>query len=88
MWTRLGVPIFQSPILCMPIPEEMANLLHRCECIPRSSDVKHANKVALDIKLLRSSIAQRDKERAERATLVAQEKLVCTYFPLATQIFT
>ncbi|KAG2482945.1 hypothetical protein HYH03_018170 [Edaphochlamys debaryana] len=42
----------------------------------RSSDVKHANKVALDIKLLRSSIAQRDKERAERATLVAQEKLV------------
>lgn len=38
--------------------------------------MKHANKVALDIKLLRSSIAQRDKERAERATLVAQEKLV------------
>jgi nucleosome binding factor SPN SPT16 subunit len=42
----------------------------------RSSDVKHANKVAMDIKLLRSSIAQRDKERAERATLVAQDKLV------------
>ncbi|GFR48098.1 hypothetical protein Agub_g9783 [Astrephomene gubernaculifera] len=42
----------------------------------KSTDVKHANKVALDIKLLRSSIAQRDKERAERATLVAQEKLV------------
>ncbi len=32
--------------------------------------------MALDIKLLRSAIAQRDKERAERATLVAQEKLV------------
>lgn len=29
-----------------------------------------------DIKLLSSSVKQRDKERAERATLVQQEKLV------------
>jgi nucleosome binding factor SPN SPT16 subunit len=42
----------------------------------RSSDLKHANKVVQEIKLLRSTVAQRDKERAERATLVAQEKLI------------
>jgi hypothetical protein len=29
-----------------------------------------------DIKMLRSTVQQRDKERQERATLVAQEKLV------------
>ena len=29
-----------------------------------------------DIKMLRSSVQQRDKERQERATLVAQERLV------------
>ncbi len=29
-----------------------------------------------EIKALRSAVAQRDKERAERATLVQQEKLV------------
>ncbi len=29
-----------------------------------------------EIKLLRSTVALRDKERAERATLVVQEKLV------------
>jgi hypothetical protein len=29
-----------------------------------------------EIKVLRSTVLQRDKERAERATLVAQEKLV------------
>lgn len=43
---------------------------------PRSADLKHATKVVQEIKLLRSTVAQRDKERAERATLVAQEKLV------------
>ncbi len=41
----------------------------------RCADVKHANKVATDIKVLRSAVMQRDRERAERATLVAQEKL-------------
>lgn len=42
----------------------------------RSSDLRHASKVVQDIKLLRSTVSQRDKERAERATLVQQEKLV------------
>ena len=42
----------------------------------RTSDVRHASKVVQDIKLLRSAVQTRDKERAERATLVAQEKLV------------
>ncbi|MEW5314858.1 MAG: hypothetical protein WDW38_006323 [Sanguina aurantia] len=42
----------------------------------RSADAKHAAKVVQDIKLLRSSVMQRDKERAERATLVTQDRLV------------
>jgi hypothetical protein len=41
----------------------------------RSADVKHASRVVTDIKVLRSAVMQRDKERAERATLVQQEKL-------------
>lgn len=42
----------------------------------RTSDAKHAQRVVQEIKLLRSTTLQRDKERAERATLVAQEKLI------------
>lgn len=42
----------------------------------RSADTRHAAKVVQEIKALRSAVAQRDKERAERATLVQQEKLV------------
>ncbi|EFN58683.1 hypothetical protein CHLNCDRAFT_140286 [Chlorella variabilis] len=42
----------------------------------RSSDIRHAAKVVQEIKALRSAVMQRDKERAERATLVQQEKLV------------
>lgn len=42
----------------------------------RSSDVRHAAKVVQEVKALRSSVQQRDKEKAERATLVQQEKLV------------
>lgn len=42
----------------------------------RTSDAKHAQRVVQEIKVLRSTTLQRDKERAERATLVAQEKLI------------
>jgi hypothetical protein len=42
----------------------------------RTSDAKHAARVVQEIKVLRSTVLQRDKERAERATLVQQEKLV------------
>ena len=42
----------------------------------RSVDLRHANKTVQDIKMLRSSVQQRDKERLERATLVAQERLI------------
>jgi hypothetical protein len=42
----------------------------------RTSDAKHAARVVQEIKVLRSTVLQRDKERAERATLVKQEKLV------------
>ncbi len=38
--------------------------------------MKHAAKVVQDIKMMRSAVVLRDKERAERATLVAQEKLI------------
>jgi nucleosome binding factor SPN SPT16 subunit len=42
----------------------------------RTADAKHAARVVQEIKVLRSTVLQRDKERAERATLVKQEKLV------------
>ncbi|WIA33317.1 hypothetical protein OEZ86_006455 [Tetradesmus obliquus] len=42
----------------------------------RTSDAKHAARLVQEIKVLRSTVLQRDKERAERATLVQQEKLV------------
>lgn len=38
--------------------------------------MRHAAKVVQEIKALRSSVQQREKEKAERATLVQQEKLV------------
>jgi hypothetical protein len=42
----------------------------------RTMDLKHATRVVQEMKVLRSSVMQRDKERAERATLVQQEKLI------------
>jgi nucleosome binding factor SPN SPT16 subunit len=42
----------------------------------RTSDAKHAARLVQEIKVLRSTVLQRDKELAERATLVKQEKLV------------
>ncbi|KAG1678588.1 hypothetical protein FOA52_012595 [Chlamydomonas sp. UWO 241] len=42
----------------------------------RSSDQRHATSTVTQIKQLRSSVTQRDKERAERSNLVAQERLV------------
>jgi nucleosome binding factor SPN SPT16 subunit len=42
----------------------------------RVADGKAAARLVAEIKALRASVAARDKERAERATLVAQEKLV------------
>ena len=42
----------------------------------RVSDGKTAARVVAEIKALRASVAARDREKAERATLVAQEKLV------------
>ncbi|GAB4820394.1 hypothetical protein N2152v2_007440 [Parachlorella kessleri] len=42
----------------------------------RSADSRHAAKVVQEIKMLRGAVQQREKEKAERATLVQQEKLV------------
>ncbi|GMH36216.1 hypothetical protein BSKO_04084 [Bryopsis sp. KO-2023] len=42
----------------------------------RTSNVKHGSKIVQEIKVLRSSVLQRNKEAAERATLVRQEKLM------------
>lgn len=56
----------------------------------RTSDVRHAAKVVQEIKALRSQVQLREREKAERATLVQQEKLVrskvrsCTDMTLAS----
>jgi nucleosome binding factor SPN SPT16 subunit len=42
----------------------------------RTADVRHAAMVVQEIKSVRSQVQARDKEKAERATLVEQEKLV------------
>ena len=42
----------------------------------RTNDIRHAAKVVQEIKALRSQVLQREKEKAERATLVKQEKLI------------
>ena len=42
----------------------------------RTANASHATSIVRDIKTLRSLILQRDKEKAERATLVKQEKLI------------
>lgn len=49
--------------------DEVAMLLNVCASTCAAGFVQ-------EIKVLRSTVLQRDKERAERATLVAQEKLV------------
>lgn len=45
----------------------------------RSSDTKHANYVVQEIRALKRSVTQRETERAERATLVKQERLVLSH---------
>ncbi|KAJ8447120.1 hypothetical protein Cgig2_022849 [Carnegiea gigantea] len=42
----------------------------------RSKDPRHVNEVVAQIKTLRRQVAARESERAERATLVTQEKLI------------
>ncbi|GMH10409.1 hypothetical protein Nepgr_012250 [Nepenthes gracilis] len=42
----------------------------------RSKDSRHINEVVAQIKTLRRLVATRESERAERATLVSQEKLI------------
>lgn len=42
----------------------------------RTSDTRHAVRVVQEIKVLRSNVSQREREQAERATLVQQERLV------------
>lgn len=42
----------------------------------RTMDLKHATKVVQEIKSLRAAVMSREKERAERASLVQQDKLV------------
>lgn len=42
----------------------------------RTSNANHATSIVRDIKTLRSLVLQRDREKAERATLVKQEKII------------
>ena len=48
--------------------------------------MRHAAKVVQDIKMMRSAVVVRDKEKAERATLVAQEKLIQGVCACATRL--
>ena len=45
----------------------------------RSSDTKHANYVVQEMRALKRSVTQRETERAERATLVRQERLTLSH---------
>ena len=45
----------------------------------RSSDSKHANYVVQEIRALKRMVTQRESEKAERATLVRQERLVLSH---------
>lgn len=53
----------------------MTRMIPHVSVVHRSSDNKHAAKVVQDIKMMRSAVSVRDKENAERATLVTQERL-------------
>lgn len=57
---------------CMKMPEAICLK----ELTFRSNDARHAQKVVQEIKVLRSSVSAHEKEAAERATLVTQERLV------------
>lgn len=50
---------------------------------PRSKDAGHASRVVQEAKALQKNVRSRDKERAERATLVSQEKMVTMRVPRA-----
>ena len=52
----------------------------------RTSDTRHAARVVQEIKVLRSSVGQREKEQAERATLVQQERLIKSKVCLPTHL--
>jgi hypothetical protein len=73
-------PVFLCFFYCCSTTYEPAQkfpqLIFLKELSFRTSDAKHAARVVQEIKVLRSTVLQRDKERAERATLVKQEKLV------------
>ena len=45
----------------------------------RSSDTKHANYIVQEMRALKRSVSQRETEKAERATLVRQERLVLSH---------
>lgn len=69
----------QATCLSLSTPVALLHLCERCHicgCQCVSSKCLLAVVSLQEIKVLRSTVLQRDKERAERATLVAQEKLV------------
>ena len=45
----------------------------------RSSDTKHANYIVQEMRALKRTVSQRETEKAERATLVRQERLVLSH---------
>eukprot|EP00850_Spirogloea_muscicola_P019987 SM000204S05849 [mRNA] locus=s204:8425:11196:- [translate_table: standard] len=58
----------------MPV-QKFPDAVYLKECSFRSSDTKHSNQVVQLIKTISRQVRQRDAEKAERATLVTQERL-------------
>lgn len=66
-----------APFAPAPDPNSLRNqtAIHLKEITFRSKDPRHSSEVVQLIKALRRQVASRESEKAERATLVTQEKL-------------
>lgn len=62
-----------------PANVKFPNMSFLREVSYRSSDNKHANYVVQEMRALKRSVTQRETEKAERATLVRQERLVLSH---------
>ena len=62
-----------------PANVKFPNLSFLREVSYRSSDNKHANYVVQEMRALKRTVTQRETEKAERATLVRQERLVLSH---------
>ncbi|RAL39897.1 hypothetical protein DM860_008037 [Cuscuta australis] len=68
-----GMPFAPSDVSAVP---KNQSAIYLKEVSYRSKDSRHISEVVQMIKTLRRNVVQRESEKAERATLVTQEKLV------------